>query len=242
MKIHYGFDSNIDTINAVVTIGSFDGVHRGHRYLIDLMSETAREISGQTVLLTFDPHPREVIHPDLIHRKLSTLDEKLLLLSETGIDHVVVIPFTREFSQIAPEDFVQDYLIDKLHTKVFFAGEGHFFGKNKGGSAAMLRDFSIDVSNLGRLDSISSTMVRDVIEAQDMQRACDLLGCGYLIRLPLDQNSSKILPNLDEIYTVEYIDRANNHTIDRYKRKLRDIIIESQDLHKKDVKYIKISQ
>lgn len=201
MKTHYGFEQLPHIKVAVVTMGSFDGVHRGHRLLLEHVCQIAKQNGGESVVLTFDPHPREVIHPDLKHRKLSTLSEKLFLLSQTEVDHVVVINFTKEFSQTSSEDFIQKYLIEKLDTKIMITGQGHFFGKNKGGDVVMLRDHGVQVVDLERFDNISSTMIRDVLESGDMVKAQDLLGAGYTVELPLT-DGSKIMPPLDDIYLI----------------------------------------
>lgn len=201
MKIHYGFEQLPHIKGAVVTMGSFDGVHRGHRLLLGHVCQIAKQNGGESVVLTFDPHPREVIHPDLKHRKLSTLSEKLFLLSQTKIDHVVVINFTKEFSQTSSEDFIQKYLIEKLDTKIMITGQGHFFGKNKGGDVAMLRHHGVCVIDLERFDNISSTMIRDVLESGDMAKAQDLLGSGYTVELPL-RDGSKILPPMGDRYMI----------------------------------------
>lgn len=201
MKIHYGFEQLPHIKGAVVTMGSFDGVHRGHRLLLGHVCQIAKQNGGESVVLTFDPHPREVIHPDLKHRKLSTLSEKLFLLSQTEVDHVVVINFTKEFSQTSSEDFIQKYLIEKLDTKIMITGQGHFFGKNKGGDVAMLRDHGVQVVDLERFDNISSTMIRDVLESGDMAKAQYLLGAGYTVELPLT-DGAKIMPPLDDNYLI----------------------------------------
>lgn len=208
MKVHYGFDQLPHIKGAVVTMGSFDGVHLGHRLLLEHVCQIARQNSAESMVLTFDPHPREVIHPDLKHRKLSTLREKLFLLSQTGIDHVVVINFTKEFSQTSSVDFIQQYLIDKLQTKIMITGQGHFFGKNKDGDVALLRNQGVEVVDLERFDNISSTMIRDVLEAGDMALADDLLGGGYTVELPLT-DSSKIMPPMEAEYVIC---RAEDHS------------------------------
>lgn len=201
MRIHYGFEGLPEIKGAVVTMGSFDGVHRGHRLLLQYVCDLAMESGGESVVLTFDPHPREVIHPDLVHRKLSTLREKLFLLSQTKVDHVVVINFTKEFSHTCSVDFVQEYLVGKLNTRIMVTGQGHFFGKNKSGDVALLRDQGVRVVDLERFDDISSTLIRDLLQAGDMTQAQDLLGGGYLLELPLT-DKSKILPLLSAEYEI----------------------------------------
>lgn len=223
MKVYYGFD-NLPVIDgAVVTMGSFDGVHRGHRLLLEHVCKVARESGGESVVLTFDPHPREIIHPDLVHRKLSTLREKLFLLSQTQVDHVVVINFTKEFSQTSSVDFVQQYLISKLNTRIMITGQGHFFGKNKSGDVALLREQGVSVMDLERFDNISSTLIRDVLESGDMAQAQELLGSGYLVELPLI-DSSKILPLRSAKYLICRAEEPNC----QQESVLEDVINSSQ--------------
>lgn len=200
MKVHHGFD-NIPAIrNAVVAIGSFDGVHRGHRLLIDEMCELAKSVGGESVIITFDPHPRQLLRGE--NRLLSTLDEKLTLLAETGIDNVIVVNFTREFSMLSHHQFIEQYIIDKLHTCVLVAGENHHFGHNKEGDAKSLTEYGIRSCNLERFDNISSTQIRTAIERGEINEASALLGSkGYLVRTPVTEKS-KLLPPTG-MYSIE---------------------------------------
>lgn len=193
MRIHSGFDNLPPIRRAAVTVGSFDGVHRGHRLLIAELSDVAHErLHGESVVVTFDPHPRLVLKGE--NRLLTTLPEKLELLAQTGVDHVVVVRFTPEFSRIGSEAFTRDYLIGKLGAEVVLSGEGHHFGHNRSGSTALLESSGILTKNLGRFDNISSTAIRAAIEAGEMEEAADMLGGPYLVLTDLPREPTKLLP------------------------------------------------
>lgn len=189
MNIFYGFEHKFE--RALVTVGSFDGVHKGHRLLIEQMNQKASQIGAQAVLITFDPHPRTVLRG--ANRLLSTIEERLLLLEQAGARNVVVVNFTPQFAQISADDFVQKYLIDYLGAVAIFIGEGHFFGKNRGGDENFLAKYPLQIFHLDRFDNISSTAVRAAIEGGDMAAANSLLGGGYLAITPVN-DTTKLLP------------------------------------------------
>ena len=115
MKVHRGLDHLPAFTGAVLTIGTFDGVHHGHRTIISQVIQKAKNIQGESVLMTFDPHPRQVVYPnDDSLRLLTTLDEKIKLLGETGLDHLIIVPFNIAFSQISPSEYVEKIIIDKI--------------------------------------------------------------------------------------------------------------------------------
>lgn len=203
MQIHYGFETLPPLRRTAVAVGSFDGVHRGHRLLIQQLNHIAHHDlapEGESVVVTFDPHPRQVLKGD--NRLLSTLPEKLELLAETEVDHVVVVHFTPEFSRIDSETFTQDYLKGKLHAEVVLSGEGHHFGHNRSGTTAQLERDGIHTAHLGRFENISSTAIRAAIEAGDMATAAEMLGGPYLILTPPPHDATKLLPP-DGEYRVE---------------------------------------
>lgn len=203
MQIHYGFETLPPLHRTAVAVGSFDGVHRGHRLLIQQLNHIAHHDlapEGESVVVTFDPHPRQVLKGD--NRLLSTLPEKLELLAETEIDHVVVVHFTPEFSRIDSETFTRDYLKGKLHAEVVLSGEGHHFGHNRSGTTAQLERDGIHTAHLGRFENISSTAIRAAIEAGDMATAAEMLGGPYLILTTPPHDATKLLPP-DGEYRVE---------------------------------------
>ncbi len=195
MQIHYGFDHLPRFRQTAVAVGSFDGVHRGHRLLIEQLNTVAHNDlgpDGESVVVTFDPHPRTVLKGE--NRLLSILPEKLELLAETDVDHVVVAHFTPEFSRIDSETFTRDYLKGLLKAETVLSGEGHHFGHNRSGSAELLERGGIRTARLGRYENISSTSIRAAIETGDMAAAAYMLGGPYLIVTELPHDPTKLLP------------------------------------------------
>ncbi|MBC7126531.1 MAG: riboflavin biosynthesis protein RibF, partial [Bacteroidales bacterium] len=130
MKVHYGFDGIGEITNPVVTTGSFDGVHLGHKVIINRINEIAQSIGGESVLITFYPHPRKVLYPETAGKNLMFIlsqREKIELLSKTGLDHLIIVKFTLEFSKISSVQFIRDYLISKLNARYIVVGFNHHF-------------------------------------------------------------------------------------------------------------------
>lgn len=180
MKIYEGLEGFEPVSNAVVTSGTFDGVHLGHQKILKRIREIARSIQGETVLITFWPHPRLVLHPHNHQlRLLSTFEEKANLLRQFGIDHLVTIPFTQEFSQMSSKEFIQQILIDRIHTRKLVIGYDHRFGKNREGSFEYLQqhsqEFGFELEEISREDveeiGVSSTKIRKALESGDIRTA-----------------------------------------------------------------------
>ncbi len=172
----------------MVTVGTFDGVHLGHRAIFDKMHEEAVLIGGETVVVTFYPHPRIVLNIDSSNlRFINTQKQKIRQLEETGIDNLIIIEFTRAFSRISSETFVRDYLVNKIEPAVLVIGYDHHFGKNRTGDFRRLYDlghklgFKVDripardVENI----AVSSTKIRKALEEGDVLKANKLLGYEY---------------------------------------------------------------
>lgn len=176
---------------AVVAVGSFDGVHRGHRMLFDEMRQVAAERAMQAVVVTFEPHPRSVVRGD--NRLLSTLDEKLILMEHAGVENVVVVDFTPQFRLLSGEEFLRDILIGRFGLRVIFAGEGHHFGHDRRRGDELYTAYGIEYRIFDRLENISSTAIRDLISSGDMKRAEELLGEPYLVLEPVGE-PTKLLP------------------------------------------------
>lgn len=171
-------------------MGTFDGVHLGHQAIFQRMVEDARKIGGQTVVVTFYPHPRMVLNIDSQHlRFITTQEQKLRLIEKTGIDHVIVIEFTRAFSRTSSDDFIRHYIVDKIKPARLVVGYDHHFGKNRMGDFKLLYDLSLKYNfKLERIPAqdvehiaISSTKIRKALEAGDVQKANKLLGYEYTI-------------------------------------------------------------
>ena len=176
--------------HAVVTIGTFDGVHLGHQAIFKKMKELAQDIGGQTVVVTFQPHPRQVLNIDSSNlRFLCTPEEKLERFEAFGIDNVVVIPFTKEFSRTPSEVFIKDYIIDNIKPEYIVVGYDHHFGKNRMGDFDLLNDlkkkYGFKVERIAAQDveniAISSTKIRNALAVGNVKSANRLLGYAYSI-------------------------------------------------------------
>jgi riboflavin kinase / FMN adenylyltransferase len=188
MKIYHGLEdfNRLDT--AVVTSGTFDGVHVGHQKILRRLREIAKACNGETVVLTFWPHPRLVLKPeDTSLKLLNTFEEKAELLKEQGIQHLIRIPFTKEFSQITGEEFISRVLVDTIGTKKLVIGYDHHFGKNREGSFEQLKanapKYGFEVEEIPRQEvdhlGVSSTAIRHALEEGDIETATHLLGKPY---------------------------------------------------------------
>lgn len=188
MQVHTDPSAGPAFRRAVVTIGTFDGVHRGHRVIIGRMLERAAEVGGETVIITFDPHPRSVLSPDAAPvRLLTTLSERIRLLEGLGIDHLVVIPFTRAFAEMEAEDYVSQFLVGRFRPDTIIIGHDHRFGRGRRGDFRLLEaeaarhDCSVQEidAELLRDAAVSSTRIREALAAGDVGLAQDLLGYAY---------------------------------------------------------------
>ena len=191
MKIHNGIENPINVTNAVVTIGTFDGVHIGHQKIIARLKEVATQHGGETVLITLYPHPRMVLFPDDNDLQLlSTQDEKTDLLHKYGIDHLVVIPFSKEFARLTSLEFVRDILVDKIGVKTLVIGYDHHFGRNREGSIEQLRElapqFHFEVEEIPAQDidhvNVSSTKIREALLNGEVETAKQYLGHAYSLQ------------------------------------------------------------
>ncbi len=188
MKVYYSIGEFNKPRNAVVTIGTFDGVHKGHQKIIQRINEIAGKEGGETVVLTFFPHPRMVLHPD-DHglQLLNTLDEKVELMEHFGVQHLIIYPFTKSFSRTSVTEYVRNLLVNKIGTKKLVIGYDHHFGRNRAGSLKNLRELAPvygygleeipeqDINNI----AISSTKIRNSLLEGDVQTAADFLGYNY---------------------------------------------------------------
>ena len=135
MKVYTNIQEFKSTKNVVVTIGTFDGVHLGHKVIINQLKKAAEELEGESVLLTFFPHPRMVVFPDDNELKLlNTIEERKDLLEKAGIDHLIIHPFSKAFSRLTALEFVRDILVNRLNVKKLVIGYDHHFGRNREGS------------------------------------------------------------------------------------------------------------
>ena len=216
---------------SIVTIGTFDGVHLGHRVILKRMKEIAKKTKGKSVLLTFFPHPRHVLHKDNQDMKLiTTLQEKQDLINQAGLDNLVIHEFTKKFSRIKPVNFVRNILVEQLNVHTLVIGYDHHFGRNREGSIqelttlADLYDFNIEKIDPQYFEdvTVSSSKIRKLIEKGEMVKAKQYLGyefmlngkvikgnsLGKTINFPtaniVVENKWKILP-ADGVYAVKIV-------------------------------------
>lgn len=190
MRVFHDIHSYLVEKDTAITTGTFDGIHIGHKKILSRLSEMCQQQSLRSVLLTFDPHPRKVLFPDDHGLQLiNTLDEKLELLEKTGIDDVIVHPFTKEFSRTTALYYVRDLLVQKLSMKKLVIGYDHQFGRNREGSIDQLREYAplynFDVSEIPAQDiddvSVSSTKIRNALLAGEVDKASSFLSYDYFV-------------------------------------------------------------
>lgn len=188
MNVYHNLDTFQKLSNAVVTSGTFDGVHRGHQKILTRLKEVNSIQKGETVVLTFWPHPRMIVSEDSQGLQLlSTIEEKIEILSQLGIDHLIITPFTRSFSELSSIDFIQQVLVDKIGTKKFVIGYDHRFGRNREGNFEFLQkvapEYGFEVEEIPRQDidalAISSTRIRNSLLNGKITIANELLGRPY---------------------------------------------------------------
>jgi len=188
MQVHHNTDNLPQFRNAIITIGTFDGVHMGHRQIIDKMKAEAAEHNGETVIITFHPHPRKVVSSAILGvRLINTLEEKLDLLEQAGIDHVVVVPFTDAFANQSAEDYIQHFLVNTFHPHTIIIGYDHRFGRERAGDYRLLekeaKKYNYRLKEIPKhiLEniSISSTNIREAILHSDIATANKLLGYEF---------------------------------------------------------------
>lgn len=225
--------------NAVVTIGTFDGVHLGHQQIIKELAAEAKQNGGESVILTFFPHPRMILNPENHALKMiNTMAEKANILHNLGVDHLIITPFTRDFSNLSAEAYIKEVLIDQIGMKQMVIGYDHRFAKDRCGGLAELKQFSAaynyTVTEIAEEDvrdlAVSSTRIRTALSIGDVDAANDLMGhpftlagkvikgdqigrtLGYPTANLFIEESYKLIPS-DGIYavTVEILDTKNKN-------------------------------
>lgn len=187
MQVHKSIDSLPNFRNAVLTIGTFDGVHRGHQQIIRALKDEAQKVQGETIIITFHPHPRKVVNRSIALPLINTPEEKIYLLAQQQIDHLVIVPFNKSFSELSAEDYIKEFLVNKFHPHSIIIGFDHRFGKNRAGDFKLLEQKSrlfgyrlIEVPQhvLNEIQ-ISSTKIRSALLGGDVQTANKLLGYDF---------------------------------------------------------------
>lgn len=187
MQVHYGFESYKNIKNPIVTVGTFDGVHFGHQKIIQRLQKIAKKNNGESVLLTFDPHPRKILLNDQGLKLIHTINEKINILENLGLGHLVIYPFTLEFSKFSAKRYIDELLIQKLGTHTLVIGYDHHFGNDREGNIDLLKKY--EKSNPFYLEEIkaheieeikiSSTKVRSAIEKGNIHLVNDYCGHFY---------------------------------------------------------------
>jgi riboflavin kinase / FMN adenylyltransferase len=189
MRVYRQISEFTSHCRPVATVGVFDGVHLGHMEIISRLSATAREKNCESVVITFEPHPRLVLPHHAEIKLLQTLDEKLQRFELAGVDAVLVIPFDKEFARITPHDFIKNVLVDSLHVSHVITGYDHFFGQNRQGDFDMLSklgmEFGFTVDELPMVsvssNTVSSSSIRRALLDGNVAMAAEMLGYAYSI-------------------------------------------------------------
>ncbi|MEE1884990.1 bifunctional riboflavin kinase/FAD synthetase [Pedobacter flavus] len=188
MNIYHNISEFNKIEHAVVTIGTFDGVHFGHQKIIQTVVERAKLANAESVILTFFPHPRMIIDPENAALKMiNTIDEKAQILEKLGVDHLIITPFTRDFSNLSPDQYIKQILVDTIGTKELIIGYDHRFGKDRKGGLKELIDggeiYGFKVQEIAEQDiddvAVSSTKIRTALLNGDVKLASHYLGYNF---------------------------------------------------------------
>ena len=228
MKVHRDFSSYFNIKNPVVTVGTFDGVHLGHQKIISRLKKIAKSVNGETVLLTFHPHPRKVLFNDNNIKLIHTLNEKIEVLKANGLNHLVIYPFTETFSKFSAQKYIEELLVKKLNTHTLVIGYDHHFGNDRKGNITLLEklkekyNYKLEEISAHEIDEIkvSSTKIRNAINNGDVHLVPDFSGyhfeftgivirgqgIGQKLNYPTAnlhiENENKIIPN-NGVYAVK---------------------------------------
>jgi riboflavin kinase / FMN adenylyltransferase len=214
MRIFRSFEEAKIIRNAVVTTGSFDGVHLGHKTILNRLKRVAESNNGESVLITFHPHPRKVLYPETSGKSLRLInsqEEKLDLLKKAGLDNIIIIEFTKEFAKTTSEEFVRNYLCDMLKVKAVVAGFNHHFGFNKAGDFQQLLKMGAEYNFTAeeipeqevQNETVSSTLIRKAISDGYIQRANAYLDHYYIIKGISELYESDFLPETIPFYRIQ---------------------------------------
>jgi riboflavin kinase/FMN adenylyltransferase len=187
MQVHHSVNNLPRFKNAVITIGTFDGVHLGHQQIIKQLKQEAANINGETVIITFHPHPRSIVTQNKPVYLLTTLQEKISLLSAFGIDHLIIVPFNKDFSEQKPEEYIINFLFEKCRPHTLIIGYDHRFGKNRMGDYHLLEQYGKQLGfavkeipeQVINEVTVSSTRIREALLKGDIATANTYLGYPY---------------------------------------------------------------
>jgi len=189
LKVFHSISEYTSQNNCSLTVGTFDGVHLGHLQILDQLVKTAKKYHEESVLFTFFPHPRMVLQKELDIKLLNTIDERIELLSQTGLDNLIIVPFNKEFSRLSAVEFVRDILVNQLKIKHLIIGYDHHFGRNREGTFDELVEYGnlygFEVLEISAQDienvAVSSTKIRNALNNGDIEKATKYLNKPYMI-------------------------------------------------------------
>ncbi|HEX2606099.1 MAG TPA: bifunctional riboflavin kinase/FAD synthetase [Flavisolibacter sp.] len=219
MQVHRAIEKLPEFKNAVLTIGTFDGVHEGHKKIIQALKREAREADGETVIVTFDPHPRKIVKPEDPIVLINTLEEKTILLEQAGIDHLVIVPFTSAFADRTASEYLEQFLIHRFHPTAIIIGYDHHFGKGREGNFSFLEQQAsrfgyklIEIpGHVLEEVAVSSTKIRKALLNSDIATANTLLGYTFFFE-GLVVEGDKLGRQLGyPTANLEYTDREKIH-------------------------------
>lgn len=181
--------TSTDKTPKVITIGTFDGIHIGHRKIIKRLVEAAQDSMLESAVLTFFPHPRMVLQKEVGIELINTIEERKQILLNTGIDHLIVYPFTKDFSRLSAKEYIEEVLVNKLHAKKVIIGYDHRFGRNRNANIEDLRkygeEYGFEVEEISKQDvdevAVSSTKIRKALQEGNIERANSYLGSHFLL-------------------------------------------------------------
>lgn len=194
MKVFKGLPKDYIFNNAVATVGMYDGVHLAHRIILQQVCRHAKAIHGESVLITFDPHPRSVLHPEDKIEMLTSMSEKINRLEAIGLDVLIILPFTLDFSKLSSSDFVKQIIVDTIHAQKIVVGYNHYYGHNREGNFEHLSklglQYGFEVEEIPGQDiqneSISSSKIRNALAKGDIMKANTYLDYDYLLTATIE--------------------------------------------------------
>jgi len=213
MKVHYNIENLPAFKKAIITIGTFDGVHKGHQQVIEAMKKESKKNNGETVIITFHPHPRKIVEQNSSLQLINTLEEKITLLHNQEIEHLVVVPFNELFATQTAEEYIENFLIANFHPEIIIIGYDHHFGKDRKGNFQLLKKQSAKFNyrlieipeHVLKEIAISSTKIRNAIKNSEIEIANNLLGYSFFFEgvvLHGDQIGRKLgFPTANLAYT-----------------------------------------
>jgi riboflavin kinase/FMN adenylyltransferase len=200
MEVFFGYKNPSANQPLAIALGNFDGVHKGHKKIIEALVKSAKENNIPPAILTFEPHPAKLFKPDLKNYRLTTLEEKKLILESLGIEQLYVIKFDANFAQITADEFIKNILIENLNSKIVFTGDDFSFGYKRGGDTSTLKNYSKDLNfEYNKITEImdennqrfSSSAIREFLQNGTIEKANNMLGHKFFINRVVKEGQEK---------------------------------------------------